>query len=72
MNRSDGLVQLVSKAFRKYSRDPDVRAYSSRHLLMAAIALCAEHNDLGDVALITAETLTTLKQQNRMTERSVG
>jgi hypothetical protein len=72
MTRSDGLLQLISKTFRKYSRDPESRAYSSRHLLSAALALAAEHNDLGEVALITAETLTTLKQQDRLAERSSG
>lgn len=72
MNRSDGLVQLVSKAFRKYSREPQAREHSSRHLLMATIALCAEHNDLGEVALITAQTLATIKQQDRLEERSAG
>lgn len=72
MTRSDGLVRLVSAAFRKYSRDPETRAYASRHLLQAAMALCAQHNDLGEVGLIAAETLTTLKQSDRLTERSAG
>lgn len=72
MSRSDGLVRLVSTAFHKFSRDPQSRANASRHLLSATIALCAEHNDLGEVALITAETLATLKQQDRIAERSVG
>lgn len=72
MNRTDDLVRLAASAFRKYSRDPQVRAYSSRHLLSAALALCAEHNDLGEVSLFVAETLTTLKQSERAAERSAG
>lgn len=72
MSKADGLFRLVCVAFRKYSRDPQTRAYSARHLLSCSIALCAEHNDLGAVALITAETLAELKRQDRLAERSVG
>ena len=72
MNRTDDLVRLTSVAFGKYCRDPEVRAYSSRHLLSAAVALCAEHNDLGEVALCLADALTALKQQDRLAERSTG
>lgn len=72
MNRTDGLFRFVASAFRKYSRDPESRAYSTRHMVQSSLALCAEHNDLGEVALICAETLAELKRQDRLTERSVG
>jgi hypothetical protein len=40
MNRTDGLFRLMSVAFRRYSRDPESRAYSARHLLSGFLWAC--------------------------------
>jgi hypothetical protein len=70
--KSDALVRMMNTAFRRYSREPDTRISSARHMLSCALAIYAEHGDLGATALHTAEVLAELKRQEREDERATG
>lgn len=61
----DGLVRLVSVAFRRYVRAPEERATASRLLLTAAINLHAAETSSGQAALAAAEDLAHLAQAER-------
>jgi len=70
MTRTDGLIRYVSTMFRRYSRDPATRTNSSRLMMTALIALCAEHNGLGETGLMVAEALAGLKAEERQEQGS--
>lgn len=72
MNKADGLIRLISASFRRYSRDPDVRPVAARNLVLASIALYAEHASPADVALVAAEAVTEVARQDRIQSRAAG
>jgi hypothetical protein len=53
----DGLLRLLNVGFRRYAREPETRAESSRLILNAAVALHAAHTSPAEAALAAAEAL---------------
>ena len=65
MTQADGLTQYIAKVFRRYSRGPETRDVSARHLMTAAINLYADHTSPAEAALIAAEVVADLAQRER-------
>ena len=60
-----GLLRMLSVAVRRYSRDPETRAASARHMLAASINLYAAHTSAGEAALTASEVLSDMAVAER-------
>lgn len=65
------VVRLAMIAIRKFTREPESRKPSSRHLMAAAIHLFAEETSPEEAALACAEALADLAVMRRAARRHV-
>lgn len=63
------LVRLAMSALRRFTREPESREASSRHLLTAAIHLLAEETSPEQAALTCTEVLGELAVMSRVKRR---
>lgn len=61
----ESLPRLLSSMMRRYSRDPESRPVSARHLASYALRLLAAETSPGEAALAASETLAALVQEER-------
>lgn len=70
MTDTNALLRLINIGFRRFAREPETRAASSRAILNAAVALHSAYTSPGDASLAVVETLATLSAADRRQRRA--
>jgi hypothetical protein len=61
----DGLLRLLNVGFRRFAREPETRADSSRLILLAAMRLHSAYSTPAEAALVAAEAIAPLAATER-------